>query len=241
MSKDKIIADCAVDVTGRIAPFLGAGPGSTPRTALQQIVVNPIPRNVAKKILVAHHYLHSFPGCTELCFGAFSGSRLLGAITFGAGPANAFRLVEGASIEDCLTLTRLWLSDELPPNSESRIIGICLRALKKHTRVKFLVSYADPALGHLGIIYQAGGWLYTGLSEATPKFDIGDGVARHSRSLAQTFGSHSLKYLSRQGLKIEVLPQIPKHRYIYFLDPKYRNRLKTPALPYPKKEKYENR
>ncbi len=36
--------------------------------------------------------------------------------------------------------TQGWLSDELPPNSESRVIGICLRALKKHTSVKFLIS-----------------------------------------------------------------------------------------------------
>ena len=174
-------------------------------------------------------------------FPKFSRSRLLGAITFGAGPANAFRLVEGASPEDCLTLTRLWLSENLPSNSESRVISVCLRYLRKYTTLKFIITYADPAQGHVGTIYQASSWLYIGLSEATPKYDIGDGVARHSRSLAHAFGSHSLKYLSGHGLKIKILPQIPKHRYIYFLDQNYRNRLKTPALPYPKKETDENR
>ncbi len=216
------------------------GAGSIPSPALHSIMVRPIPGMAAKKLLVMNHYLRSFPGCTELCFGVFSRNRLLGAITFGAGPANAFRLVEDASLEDCLILTRLWLSENLPPNSESRVISVCLRYLRKYTTLKFIITYADPAQGHVGVVYQASGWVYTGLSEATPRFDIGDGVARHSRSLSQAFGSHSLKYLSGQGLKIKVLPQIPKHRYIYFLDPKYRNRLKTPVLPYPKKEANEN-
>jgi len=215
--------------------------GSIPSPALQSIRVQPIPFAAARQIVVRHHYLHSLPGGTKLAFGAFAEGKLLGAITFGVGPYNAFALVDGACPDDCLALTRLWLSEELPPNSESRVISVCLRYLRKYTTLKFIMTYADPAQGHVGTIYQATGWLYTGLSEATPKFDIGDGVARHSRSLAHAFGSHSLKYLSERGLKIKALPQIPKHRYIYFLDQDYRNRLKVPALPYPKKEIDENR
>ncbi len=215
--------------------------GSIPSPALQSIRVQPIPFAAAKQILVKHHYLHSLPGGTKLTFGAFAEGKLLGAITFGVGPYNAFALVEGANPDNCLTLTRLWLSRELPPNSESRVISVCLRYLRKYTSLKFITTYADPAQGHVGTIYQATGWLYTGLSEATPKFDIGDGVARHSRSLSHAFGSHSLKYLYERGLKIKTLPQISKHRYIYFLDRDYRNKLKSPELPYPKKETDENR
>jgi hypothetical protein len=210
--------------------------GSIPSPALQSIIVRPIPTMAAKKILVKNHYLHSFPGCTELCFGAFSDNKLLGAITFGAGPANAFRLVEGVSLENCLTLTRLWLSEELPSNSESKVISISIRYIKKFTKLKFLVTYADPTQGHVGTIYQATGWIYTGFSEAMPKFDLGDGIARHSRSLSHAFGSHSLKYFSEHGLEVKVLPQLPKHRYIYLLDQGLRNKITTPVLPYPKKE-----
>ena len=215
--------------------------GSIPSPALQSIRVQPIPFVAAKQIAVKHHYLHSLPGGTKLAFGAFVEGKLLGAITFGVGPFNAFSLVAGASPDNCLTLTRLWLSGKLPPNSESRVISVCLRYLRKYTTLKFIITYADPAQGHVGTIYQATGWLYTGLSEATPKFDIGDGVPRHSRSLAHDFGSHSLKYLSERGLKVKVLPQIPKHRYVYFLDKNCRNKLKPPVLPYPKKVTNENR
>ena len=230
----------AVSVKGSTVSVHETGAGSNPSAALHSIIVRPIPPIAAKRMIVRNHYLHSFPGCTKLCFGAFVGDRLLGAITMGVGPANAYRLVEAASINDCLTLTRLWLSESLLSNSESRVISICLRYFRKYTTIKFIITYADPVQGHVGVVYQASNWLYTGLSEATPKYDIGDGVSRHSRSLAQTFGSHSLKYLTGHGLNIKVLPQIPKHRYIYFLDQNFRDRLKIPALPYPKKETHEN-
>ena len=91
-------------------------------------------------------------------------------------------------------------------------------------------------MGHVGTIYQAAGWLYTGLSSATPLYDIGDGKARHSRSVAQVLGSHSIEHFARHGLEIKLVPQERKHRYVYFLDPAWRSRVEAPVLPYPKKE-----
>lgn len=212
-----------------------AGAGSSPSAALQSIHVQPIPFVAARQVVEKHHYLHSMPGATKLAFGIMLNGKLLGAITFGSGPANAHRLVNGVDQSEYLALTRLWLSDDLPSNSESRIIGISLRAIKKNTFVKFLVSYADPTQGHLGTIYQATGWLYTGLSEAMPVFDLGDGRRQHSRTFSHAFGSHSVKYLKSYGIDIKVVPQPGKHRYIYFLDQSYRDKLTVPIFPYPKK------
>ena len=115
-----------------------AGAGSIPSTALQvkELVVKPIPWQVAKAIFERHHYLHSQPGGTLFSFGVFLGGRLLGALCFTRGPAHAYELVEGAAMRDCATLSRLWLADELPPNSESRVLGITLRALRRHTSLK---------------------------------------------------------------------------------------------------------
>jgi hypothetical protein len=189
---------------------------------------------MAKVLIVQYHYLHSLPGGTCLAFGVFLGNRLLGALTLGVGPLNAYSLVDGARPEDCLVLTRLWLSDELPSNSESRVLGVVLRSLRRHTRVKFLVSYADPAQGHLGFIYQASNWLYAGRSQATPLYDLGDGRARHSRSLSHAYGTHSVEHFARHGVPVKLVPQAAKHRYVHFLDPGWRRRLAVPVLPYPK-------
>jgi hypothetical protein len=193
-----------------------------------------VPYLVAKQLLERHHYLHSYPGGSKLAFGAFVEARLLGAATLGVGPINSHLLVDGATPDDCLTLTRLWLSDELPRNGESRFIGVVLRSLRKHTDLKFLLAYADPSRGHVGTIYQATGWLYTGLSQATPLLDIGDGRPHHSRSLGHVFGSHGLAHLRRQGIEVRLVPQQAKHRYLYVLDPSWRSRVRALVLPYPR-------
>jgi hypothetical protein len=226
----------AASVPASIAPNHGAGAGSIPSAALQSLQVRPIPVAMAKRLIIEHHYLHSLSGGTCLTFGVFLGNRLQGALTLGVGPTLVYSLVADAAPADCLTLTRLWLSDQLPANSESRVLGIVLRSLRQHTTVKFLVTYADPAQGHIGIIYQATGWLYTGLSEAMPLYDVGDGKLRHSRSLSHAYGTHSVQHFARHGIAVKLAPQSAKHRYVYFLDRSWQPRLNTPVLLYPKKE-----
>ena len=84
----------AAGVTVSTAPDPGARAGSTPSAALHAIRVKPLPFTVAKETITRHHYLHSLPGGTVLAFGVFWVSRLMGAVTLGAGPANAYRLVD---------------------------------------------------------------------------------------------------------------------------------------------------
>ena len=225
----------AAGVKVSTASFQGARAGSSPSAALHSIQVKPIPFTAAKAIVERNHYLHSMPGGTCLSFGAFVGPSLLGALILGRGPRNSATLVAGAEARDCLTLTRLWLSDDLPRNSESRVIAVVLRSLRQHTSIKFVLSYADPSQGHLGTIYQATDWLYTGPSQAVPLYDLGDGVYRHSRSLGHSFGSRSVAYLERQGMPVKLIPQAAKHKYVYFLVRAWQERLLVPVLPYPKK------
>jgi len=188
-------------------------------------------------VIVKNHYLHSLPGGTQLAFGVFLNGRLMGAVTLGVGSFNAHSLVEGALAQDCLTLSRLWLSDELPKNSESKVISAVLRSLKKHTDLKFVLTYADPAQGHVGVIYQATGWLYTGLSDSPPYYVLGGGKPRHSRSLAHAYGTHSVGHFKRHGVEVKLVPQEPKYRYLYFLDRDWQERLRVTVLPYPKLER----
>jgi hypothetical protein len=224
----------AVGVEASTVPIHGTGPGASPRTALHQLRVMAIPNSVAKQVMRRHHYLHSIPGGTSLAFGVFKGGKLVGVVTLGVGSVNGYRLFDGADRGDCLTLTRLWLADELPSNSESRVLGIIRRSLRRHTDVKFLVTYADPSHGHVGTIYQAAGWLYTGLSQQTPLYDVGDGRARHSRSFSQEYGTRSARHFALEGVEVRQLPVSPKHRYVLFLDQGWADRLRIPVLPYPK-------
>ena len=209
------------------------GGGPIPTSALQQISVERIPHRIAKQVF-RNHYLGTLPGGTKHCLGVFRQKRLEGAVALGAGPSNGHRVVQGASKGDCLCLTRLWLNDRIPKNSESRVLGIVARLLRKNTKVKFLVSYADPAHGHRGTVYQGAGWTYTGLSSAMPLYSVNGGSPEHSRSLSHRIGSHSIPYLRSHGLDIKVVKQQRKHRYVLFLDQTWRERLIVQPQPYPK-------
>ncbi|MCH7685148.1 MAG: DNA methyltransferase [Planctomycetes bacterium] len=175
------------------------------------------------------------PGGTQVCLGAFVEDRLHGVLTLGVGPTNAHRLVESAERSDCVTLTRLWLSVELPKNSESRVLGIALRGLRTATSLKFVLTYADPDAEHVGTIDQATNWTYIGESLAMPLLDLGDGVPRQTRTVAHSFGTHSVKHFRKHGMNVKRIPQAAKHRYVYFLDRSWRDRLNVETLPYPKK------
>ena len=211
-----------------------AGGGASPTPALQSLTVRPISHRAAKELLVRNHYLHTMPGGTRLAFGVFSGKRLMGAVTLGVGPFNVHRLVAGSTRDDCLVLSRLWLADDLPKNSESRVLAVILRSLGRDTSVKFVVTYADPSAGHLGIVYMAGNWTYTGISEPSVLYDLGDGVGRHSRTFGHALGTRSLRYLRRHGTRVSPIQQPGKHRYLYFLDKAWSDKLNVPVRPYPK-------
>lgn len=199
------------------------------------LTVQPIPIVIARVPVERHHYLHSVPGGTRLCLGVFDGASLQGVVVLGLGPRMAHRLVQGADPYDCLTLTRLWLDDALPRNSESWVIGQTVRFLRQHTPVKFLLSYADPSAGHVGTIYQATNWIYTGLSQAQPALDLGDGIARHTRSVGSALGTYSLAYLQAHGINAQRVAGTSKHRYVLFVDRRWRKRLAVGTFPYPKK------
>ena len=234
---------CGVGATSSTARHQRDDGGASPTTPLQpsprELRLGVIPPAVAAALLVRHHYLHAMCAGVRLCFGVFAQGQLLGVLALNAGPIGGPRLVAGASTRDCLSLARLWLADELPRNSESRVLALLVRALRQHTSVRFLLSYADPAVApggvpHVGYVYQAAGWLYTGLSEPQPFFDLGDGRRLHTRSVASVWGTHSKPFLERHGLTVRAVPTLGKHRYLCFVDPSWRARLRAPVLPYPK-------
>ncbi len=233
MSDPSVMTTGAASVEASTASFREAGPGASPRAALRDLQIRQIPAGTAKTVL-RKHYLGSLPGATQITLGVFLGPSLEGAVTLGCGPMNGHRLVEGASRDDYLCLTRLWLSELLPKNSESRVLAIVARLLRRYTEVKFLLSYADPSRGHVGTIYQAAGWTYVGRSSASDLYRVGSGKPQHSRTLSQLMGSHSLKYLRARGLHIEPIRQLPKHKYVRFLDPTWADRLIPGPKPYPK-------
>ena len=218
-----------------------AGGGATPTPALQHssqvqprdLTVKPIDPKTARLICEKHHYLGSYPAGSLLNLGIFSKYALVGVAVIGVGPFNLHRLFRDAEPDEVACLSRLWFDDRCGRNSESRVLGIILRQLRRHqSRVKALVSYSDPTVGRTGTIYRGLGFLYLGRSEAMPLYRLPDGSVHHSRTLAHSFGTHSLAHFKAQGINVSLVPQAPKLVYAALIDLTWRDRLTRPVLPY---------
>ncbi len=135
---------------------------------LDAFFVDVIPNSSAFEMCVKFHYLHRRPVAPLYAFGLFSPMRrLVGVMTFGALPSMAAARGVCGTDEAChvTQLSRLWVADEVPKNGESFFIGLALTALRAmRANHDIIVSYADSAAGHEGVIYRASNFLFTGTS-----------------------------------------------------------------------------
>jgi len=195
----------------------------------------------ASNMVETYHYAHRVPSIV-LAVGMYVDDVLAGCITYGI-PINRNMLACCGEdhIPHGLELNRLYIHDWAGHNSESWLIGQGFRALSADLRdVRFLVSYADAHHNHIGYIYQATNWIYTGTGNpGGGGLVLIDGKPRHKKSLFDVYGTADIPTLEEVGHTIERTNRAPKHRYVYFLGNrrqrrKLRKALKWDVLPYPK-------
>lgn len=161
----------------------------------------------AKAQILTHHYTHGLPSGKShwLAFGS--------AIVVWSIPANcniAAYLLNG--LGSVWELSRLWAPDGHEKNLLTKAIGAAVKWIVKTEKPDLLVSYADPNAGHIGGVYRAASWIYSGQSEDTRNFLAPDGQRRARRSF------HSgPKHMTRA--QVEALGYVEvnlpgKHRYV---------------------------
>jgi len=120
------------------------------------------------------HYLAKRPAIILLCLMAMRGNSPIGCTVYSAPPREIYKRYGGLTWE----LARLYLLDEIPKNAETWLIGQSVRYIKRHHKdVGFLLSYADPSVGHSGTIYKAANWKSDGRTDderKTPRCDYYD-------------------------------------------------------------------
>jgi hypothetical protein len=190
--------------------------------------------SLVRPFIEREHYLHSMPAGPILTFGVFLGESLVGAAVFTRGARQGHRLLAAARPEQVVTLARFWLADDLPRNSESRVLAVVMRQVRRHTDYRLVLSYADPVAGHTGTIYRAAGWLYLGRTEPGGYVDLGDGRLSHPRSVFTRFGTNRIHHLRATGIPATRVSVPGKFRYAHMLDATWEWRLRLGAQPYPR-------
>jgi len=167
------------------------------------------------------HYAHRMPSISH-SYGLFFKRNLVGVCTFGL-PASPF-LCKGVCGNDykdiVIEFNRLCLNNN-KKNEGSYFLSYAIKLLSKP---KIIVSYADTKQGHIGFIYQATNWLYTGATKERTDMLSLSGHSRHNEGVGELRQHRS-----------------SKHRYIYFIGSKKQKKemlkaLNYPILPYPKGE-----
>lgn len=192
----------------------------------------------AAEFAVMHwHYSRSIPTPPVIKIGAWEDGKYIGCVLFSRGANNNLGKPYGLKATEICELTRVALSQHATPVSQ--VVAVAIRFLKLNSPgVRLIVSFADPNQGHVGVIYQAGNWLYSGLSNSTPKYKTKDGKYLHQRQVSKVgykpqYGE--MRKVPRMD-ECEVIPQLDKHRYLYPLDRAMRKQIAPLAKPYPKRE-----
>jgi hypothetical protein len=208
--------------------------------ALDDYEIHAIPYRHAMAMVVEHHYLHR-RAPASFCYGLFESSgQMVGTIVYGkpaspslcngiAGPEESSRVIE---------LTRLWIADMTPKNAESFLIGNSLKMLPDEFDI--VVSFAEIGAGHVGTVYQATNWIYTGKSDRHVEWKLDGKGNKHSRHL---FDEHGGVNGAKEfyGDRLQKVDRPQKHRYVMFRGSKARKRellgkLRYEVRPYPKNE-----
>lgn len=173
-----------------------------------------------KDLILNVHYAKRMPSISY-AYGLFEGNELIGCCTYGS-PASP-SLVKGVCGDEykkqVIELNRLVLKYNRK-NEASFLISKSLSLLPKP---KIVVSYADTAYRHSGIVYQATNFLFTGTTKPRTDIDTGEKHSRHYEGITD--------YSKRK-------PRSAKHRYVIFLGSKVERKrmlkaLRYPILPYP--------
>jgi hypothetical protein len=204
----------------------------------EEYQVLPISYQFAMGIVVEKHYLHRKCPVSH-AFGLFKvgdDNECYGVVTYGVSPSST--LLRGIcgpeEYQNVYELNRLWVDDSVPKNGESYLVSNSMKTLNK----EIIVSFADTSQGHVGIIYQATNFLYTGLSSKFRDPKVKGKENQHHATYAN--GLTNAEVIEKFGAENVYFVDRPrKHRYIYFNCSKTRRKelvkkLRYQVLPYPK-------
>lgn len=222
------------------------------------ILLRPIGASEAREFVRRTHYSGKVVNNSQLHLGVFWNGKLEGVMQFGPSldKRKVQGLVSGTGWNEFIELNRLAFSDVLPRNSESRALGIAMRLLRKHApHIKWVVSFADATQCGDGTIYRAAGFVLTQIVRNRGLYIFPDGEAFHSLDVTglgpkvspkvkakimarMTITANRAKFLngaaSTRGLEESGVKLLPGYqlRYVFFVDPAYRERLTVPVLPF---------
>lgn len=193
------------------------------------------------------HYAKAVPVNT-VGYNVYNGAdEWCGVILYGTGANNNIGREYGLPQGGVLELVRVALNGKQEQTSQA--VAMSIKQVKKDVpQCRLLVSYADCDQSHLGTIYQATNWIFTGTSMKDSKDSswVINGKRYHGRIISDFVRERGgLKGMTRkQFLQKYYDPNAyeyvtkGKRKYLMPLDKKMKKFVQPLAKPYPKNEEW---
>lgn len=166
----------------------------------------------ARRLIRDWHYSRSSPNTSTYRHGLYPA----GLLTQCAGVAlwipptrRAAEKVAGDDWQGVLALSRFVLDPALPTNAASFLLAGSMRRIDRD-RWPVLLTYADTAEGHTGVIYRATNWECEGPTPAGDVWTMPDGSL-----CGRKRGGHTLTVADMAALGAIRRPSLPKIRFVH--------------------------
>jgi hypothetical protein len=175
----------------------------------QSLRLAPIDRASAERI-IRQHPLGIGSRSYSFAVGVFWQTELAGALIWGAPVVNyavyAYRLYQREALE----LRKFWLANELPRNSESRCLAICVRLIaKQYPHLRLLLTYCDSE--EAASAYRASGWIPQKANRYLREVELPNGAVLSLRDVNRKGGRRCLP----EGWKGRF---VSRRKWVYVLD-----------------------
>lgn len=171
---------------------------TSPSYDVNKIRVINIDRASARACVLAEHYMRTFPAGASVYFGILHDGMpgLKGVAVFGqssATKAKAKLFPEDVGPEHIIEMQRLWVSDDLGKNAESKVLSLIMDIFKQAAaHLKVVWTYAGGCKDDCGIVYQSSGFMYVGSEPCTSAKDHREKrTERKSRGTSTARGTSS--------------------------------------------------
>lgn len=182
------------------------------------------------------HYSGAIPTPPYNIVGVWEDDVFCGVVIFSRGASKDLGTRYGLITTEVCELSRVALRSH--KTEVSKIVSIAIKMLRAQSPgIRLIVSFADTNHGHIGAIYQAGGWIYTGETSSSTEYLTKSGKVLHSRQvglsgLKKQYGV--IRQVPKQTDCIKI-KRLPKHRYLMPLDSEMRKQIEPLRKQYPKK------
>ena len=180
-----------------------------------------VPSNFVSDLIELCHYSHKTTPNHFLSFDVNNGQGAL-QLGYGIRPHSKNTISKYITKDNYCEFDRMWLNDELPKNSESQVISLLLKYLKKnYPKIQFVITYADGSAGNKGTIYKA-----TNAIRLKPImcdfYKLADGERVHPVSMYHRHKTRAWSFLKQQYQGIEHIKGTKQnglfqYRFLYIL------------------------